>query len=160
MAPLQELLLAEAREAEAELTHAEAAAELAKVRFRQSLGRLHEGGASTREIARAFKISHQRVHQLIDARSWPCTFCAESQGASARFVAGPGVRICHACIIRAGAAEAPFAMVPRHDRRRGHAAACSFCGKARAEVDAMAEHAGQRICAECLALCREIIAEG
>ena len=158
MAPLQELLLAEAREAQAALTHAEAAAEVAKVRFRQSLGRLHEGGASTREIARAFKISHQRVHQLIDARGWPCSFCGEPQSSRATFIAGPGVKICHACVARAGAAEAPFAMVDRHSRRRGDAAACSFCGKARAEVDAMAEHAGQRICAECLALCREIIA--
>lgn len=159
MAPLDELLLAEAREAQAALTHAEAGTELAKVRFRQALGRLHEGGASTREIARAVKLSHQRVHQLIDPRGWRCSFCGEPQASSATWIAGPGVKICHDCVARASAGEGPFTPVPRHHRRPGRAGDCSFCSKARAQVDGMAEHAGRRICAECLALCREIVAE-
>ncbi|MGH9181237.1 MAG: hypothetical protein ACRDY5_05930, partial [Acidimicrobiales bacterium] len=62
MAPLDELLRAEAREAQAAQVHAQAQADLARVRFQHALRRLHQSGSSTRQIARAFKLSHQRVH--------------------------------------------------------------------------------------------------
>lgn len=160
MPPLDELLLAEATAAQAAQTHALAQADLARVQFQQALRRLHQAGASTREIARAFELSHQRVHQLIDSRSWPCSFCDAQQDSGATFIAGPGVKICHDCVALAAAGTAPFSSVPRATGHRPQwGCQCSFCGKARAEVDAMAEQGAHRICAECLVLCREIIAE-
>ncbi|MEO6120631.1 MAG: ClpX C4-type zinc finger protein [Acidimicrobiales bacterium] len=157
MAPPDELLLAEAREAQAAQVHAQAQADLARVRFRQALRRLHQSGASTREIARAFKLSHQRVHQLVDCRDWPCSFCATPQDSGATFIAGPGVKICHACVARATAGDPPFRPVSLNREKGPPESKCSFCGKRRSQVEAMAEDGAHRICAECLALCREII---
>ncbi len=160
MPPLDEMLLAEAREAQAAQTHALAQADLARVRFQQALRQLNQAGASTREIARAFKLSHQRVHQLVDNRSRPCSFCDAAQDSETMSIAGPGVKICERCVALAGAGTAPFSMVPRATGRRPKwGTQCSFCGKGRSEVDGMAEHGASRICAECLELCREIIAE-
>lgn len=158
MAPLDELLLVEAKAAQAAQANALAQAELARVQFQHALRRLHQAGASTRQIARAFSISHQRVHQLVDCRTWPCSFCDASQQSGATFIAGPGIKICHRCVERAGAAEPPFRSVPGTARRPKWESQCSFCGKGRSQVDAMAEQGTHRICAECLALCREIIA--
>lgn len=71
VSPLDERLLAEAREAQAAQVHAQAQAELARVRFADAVRRLHEGGASMREIARAFGLSHQRVHQIASGKGEP-----------------------------------------------------------------------------------------
>lgn len=173
MAPLDELLLAEAREAQAAQAHAQAQAELARVRFADAVRRLHRGGASMREIGRAFGLSHQRVHQLVDAKGWPCGFCGTPQGSRATFIAGPGVRICHACVhlaVRVVAGEPggrrEWRMLrPAADggpepkakwRSEEH---CSFCGKRSDQVPGMARGVQCRICTECLALCQEIMAE-
>lgn len=157
MAPLDEMLLAEAREAQAAQTHALAQADLARVRFQQALRRLNQAGASTREMARVFKLSHQRVHQLVDCRSWPCSFCEAPQDSGATFIAGPGVKICHRCVELAVASSPPFRMVAKSRRRPEPT--CSFCGKGRSEVDSMGEQVPHRICSQCLALCREIVAQ-
>ncbi|MGH9282687.1 MAG: ClpX C4-type zinc finger protein, partial [Acidimicrobiales bacterium] len=146
MAPLDELLLAEAREAQAAQAHAQAQADLARARFADAVRRLHRGGASMREIAKAFGLSHQRVHQLIDSKAWPCSFCGALQPDRATFIAGPGVRICNQCVAlatgvvsgdaRARRRWAALAPEPCEGRRKWRGDDdCSFCGKAPAQVD-------------------------
>jgi hypothetical protein len=165
---------------EAELDHA-------KVDYQHAVRKLHHSGASLREIAADLGISHQRVHQLVDtpeARGWntrrrrdrggwkgspkeelACSFCGDRQTAVAKMVAGPGVYICDGCVRAAGQVVlrgethregGACLMVEHEDRVR-----CSFCGKAVPQVVGMVTGAGTdfRICAECLALCNEIIAE-
>ena len=43
-----------------------AAAYRAKVHYHQAIRRLHAAGGPLREIAEAFRMSHQRVHQIIN----------------------------------------------------------------------------------------------
>jgi hypothetical protein len=176
MAPLDELLLAQAREAQAAQVHAQAQAELARVRFTNAVRRLHPGGASMREIGRALDLSHQRVHQLVtgkdkNGRRLACSFCGADQGAARKLIAGPGVYVCDACVALAGgmfagnaaadqrwsALRTAAGRAPR--RKPGAGDSCSFCGKAQSQVDAMADGGPFRICAECIALCNEIIRE-
>ena len=60
-------LLSEAKIAEADLVEAEHAAEVARAEFNRAVRRLHLAGASLREIATALGLSHQRVHQIVEA---------------------------------------------------------------------------------------------
>ena len=175
MAPLDELLLAEAREAQAAHAHAQAQAELARVRFAGTLRKLHDRGGSMREIARALKLSHQRVHQLItgdDKHTRPlvCSFCGRDQKESRKLIAGPGVYICGRCVhlatrVLAGDAKASrtWSTTPRPDlgrqKKRGAGDGCSFCGKGPLLVAGMADGGAVRICSECLDLCDDIISE-
>lgn len=181
MAPLDELLLAEAKEAQAAQVHAQAQAELARVRFAAAVRRLHEGGASMREIAGAFKLSHQRVHQLVTGENkagktlrCSCSFCGIDQRRARKLIAGPGVYVCERCVDMAvsalqgdPAAEQRWAAQRRSDvsvkgkARKGRTAAatCSFCGKSSDQVAGMADGGPFRICRECLDLCQEIIGE-
>ena len=182
MSPLDEVLLAEAREAQAAQAHALAQADLARVRFAGAVRRLHEGGASMREIARAFKLSHQRVHQLVTGedkkgRRLGCSFCGLPQKEVRKLIAGPGVYICDECVAaalevvagRPGAvrtwAERTEAQPASTGKRKAKATkpfeerACSFCGKTGLSVRFLVGSAGVHICAECLDLCTDIIAE-
>ncbi|MGI8686139.1 MAG: ClpX C4-type zinc finger protein [Acidimicrobiales bacterium] len=180
MAPLDELLLAQAREAQAAQVHAQARAELARVRFTDAVRRLHAGGASMREIARAFDLSHQRVHQLVTGedkkgRRIACSFCGADQAAVRKLIAGPGVYVCDSCVTLAtrmftGEAAADQQWAARRTAAGGKAKAkgtrkadagdsCSFCGKTQAQVDTMADGGPFRICAECIDLCNDIILE-
>ena len=80
-------------------------------------------------------------------------------------IAGPGVYICDRCIpmaSRAIAADEPArspatAIAPV--AAEAIAEKCSFCGKRRYQVPGLAAAHSARICAECLALCREILTE-
>lgn len=175
MAPLDELLLAEAREAQAAQAHAQAQAELARVRFAGTLRKLHGAGASMREIARALELSHQRVHQLVTGedkhgRRLGCSFCGRDQKQASKLIAGPGVYICGRCVglanrVLAGDAKATrsWTTTPRPDpgkqKKRGAGDGCSFCGKGPLLVAGMAEGGAVRICSECLDLCNDIIRE-
>ena len=176
--PVDEGLVRQAREAEAGVAAAETALELAKADHRHAIRRLHLAGASLREIAAALGLSHQRVHQIIDttggARRWPkrsppkvvvCSFCGRPEGAVKKLVCGPGVYICDECV---PLAERVAATGKRAENRRTtmavvspdhQAERCSFCGKRRRDVSALVEGPGDRICAACLRLCREIMAE-
>lgn len=179
MAPLDDLLLAEAREAQAAQAHALARAELSRARFADALRRLHGAGASMREIAGAFKISHQRVHQLVTGedpkgRSPACSFCAATTPAARKLIAGPGVHVCDGCVAvasrvatgEAGArrlwaqrasSDGPPGRRPR--LKWGGKDTCSFCGKQPHQVASVVRGVRARICSQCLDLCREIIAE-
>jgi hypothetical protein len=114
--------------------------------------RLHAAGGSLREIAEALRLSHQRVHQIIEEaaeplrRRWrrevqllsgpvgPCSFCGRPRDVCARLIAGPGVFICDRCVAQAtrlaagsavgGQAEGSMRLEPP-----GSQAHCSFCGQ-------------------------------
>jgi len=183
-------LLAEAVHAQERLIDAERNAEVARADFHRAVRRLHLQGASLRELAAGLGLSHQRVHQIVEAaggsRRWlrrrvdepqqrlVCTFCGRHQAQVKKLIAGPGVYICGGCIELARgviASGEPAATqsgqlnaVPEPQTR----ARCSFCGKYRPQVPGMAaipvDTPGKTpgiaaICAECLDLCDEIIAE-
>jgi hypothetical protein len=100
-----------------------------------------------------------------------CSFCGEPAPGPGRFVAGSGgIGICDDCVGKAsraletGQAEATPVSAVRPVPADVAAAACGFCGKRRDRVDGLAAAAGTdagaaAICTECLALCREILAE-
>jgi hypothetical protein len=171
-------LLSEAKIAEADLIEAEHAAEVARAEFHRAVRRLHLAGASLREIATALGLSHQRVHQIVEAaggsRRWrkgaktprpgPCSFCGRTAEKVKTLIAGPGVYICNRCIPLADEAIAtgepagtPAAVVPVAEDAITEK--CSFCGKRRHQVSGLATAGSARICAECLELCHEIVAE-
>jgi hypothetical protein len=186
---MDEELLSAARRAQEQLVEADHAAGIAKARFHHAVRRLHLSGASLRELATALNLSHQRVHQIVEAagggRRWQrrgrlpddpaCSFCRRPQHAGRKLVAGPGTFICETCIETAEAvihsgqaaetALGPLRPVPG-DETQGR---CSFCGKRRHQVAGLAttvdnpaggKFAGDAgICAACLTLCREIHAE-
>ena len=103
-----------------------------------------------------------------------CSFCGESQYEVSKLIAGPSAYICAGCVelaggvARSGQAAATrlgqLRAVPAQDAQ----APCSFCGKPRGRVTALAaldaapseEPSGSpAICMECLELCDEIVAE-
>jgi hypothetical protein len=171
-------LLNEAKIAEADLIEAEHAAEVARAEFHRAVRRLHLAGASLREIATSLGLSHQRVHQIVEAaggsRRWrkgatprpgPCSFCGRTAEKVKKLIAGPGVYICDRCIRSASRAIAPGEPAAATATGTAPVAAeaitekCSFCGKRRHQVSGLVAGHSARICAECLDLCHEIVAE-
>jgi ClpX C4-type zinc finger len=179
--PLNSDLLGQARAAEARVIDAEHDAEVARAEFHRAIRRLQVAGGSLREIAQALGLSHQRVHQIVEAtggsRSWrggrvdtgellSCSFCGKHQKQVKKLIAGPGVFICDRCIDRVHTvlaatgktASTPLATIQRvSDENREEQ--CSFCGKRRHQVEAMAAVGEARICNECLGLCDEIVSD-
>ena len=172
-------LLNEAKIAEAELIEAEHAADVARAEFNRAVRRLHLDDASLREIASALGLSHQRVHQIVEAaggsRRWrkgaktprpgPCSFCGRTAEQVKALIAGPGVYICDRCIpvasqtITTGEPGGPPNAVIEPVAVEDITEKCSFCGKRRHQVPGLAAAGGARICAECLQLCHEIVTE-
>lgn len=178
--PLDRSLLAQAKDAEARLIDAEHHAEALRTEFHRAIRRLQLAGGSLREIAHEFGLSHQRVHQIVEAsgggRSWRgghagagallCSFCGQHQKLVKHLIAGPDAYICDGCVGRVHTvlgrpgttASTPAATIRRvTDADRGEW--CSFCGKSYHLVEAMAAAGEARICNECLNLSDEIIAE-
>ena len=108
---MDETLLAEARRAQERLIDAERDADVARAEFHRAVRRLHLHGASLRELASGLGLSHQRVHQIVEAaggsRRWlrrdparpdpgllVCTFCGKNQKQVKKLIAGPSVYIC------------------------------------------------------------------
>ena len=185
---MDEQLIAEAKQAGERLIEAEHAADVARAEFHRSVRRLHLSGTSLRELAGALGLSHQRVHQIVEAaggaRRWrvrrqqatglACSFCGRAQRQTRALVTGPGVYICDRCIALAhrvlapGGAQqtssGPLQTVPEDAAGRR----CSFCGKHRRQVSGLAATTGNpagaisgtaAICAQCLTLCQDIRAE-
>jgi ClpX C4-type zinc finger len=145
-------LMREAERAKEQLAVAQHAAYRAKVNYHQAIRRLHAAGGSLREIAEALRMSHQRVHQIIEEaaeptrRRWrrapqvlsgpvgPCSFCGRPRDVCAKLIAGPGVFICDRCVLQvtrlaAGAAVEGQAEGSMRLESPGSDARCSFCGK-------------------------------
>jgi hypothetical protein len=145
-------LVRQAERAKEHLAVAQHAAYRAKADYHQAVRRLHAAGGSLREIAEALRMSHQRVHQIIDEaaeptrRRWrrepqllsgpvgPCSFCGRPRDVCAKLIAGPEVFICDRCVIQAtrlaagpvveGQVEGSLRLEPS-----GSEVKCSFCGK-------------------------------
>ncbi len=64
---LDEDILPGADAARERVLEAEHQLERARVDFQHEIRRLHAAGGSMREIAERFRLSHQRVHQIVDA---------------------------------------------------------------------------------------------
>jgi ClpX C4-type zinc finger len=118
-------LVRDAEAARQRLIQSQHAAEQAKADYHHAIRRLHAAGGSLREIAEVLRLSHQRVHQIIDEaaepepRRWwrrrrgqpwpwqlqgqagPCSFCGRPREACAKLIAGPGIFICDGCVARA-----------------------------------------------------------
>ena len=151
-------LVREAERAKEQLAVAQHAAYRAKVDYHQAIYRLHAAGGSLREIAEALRMSHQRVHQIIDEaaeptrRRWwrrepqrlsgpvgPCSFCGRPHDVCAKLIVGPRVFICDRCVIQAtrlavgpaveGHSEGSLRLEPP-----GSQAKCSFCYRATPKV--------------------------
>ena len=95
-----------------------------------------------------------------------CSFCGMSQRQVKKLIAGRGVYVCDGCMRRIHtvfAAPGQTASTPTATIRQvgdeARAEQCSFCGKPRGQVGAMASAGEVRMCNECLALCDEIISE-
>ena len=147
-------LVREAKAAREFLLAFQHAAERARVDYHHTIRRLHAAGGSLREIAEVLRLSHQRVHQIIDEAAeptrwrWrrrgqvmhgppgPCSFCGRSHEECDRLIAGPGLFICDRCVAQATrlSPNAPGEGWPEGPLRlevRGSGARCSFCGKDR-----------------------------
>jgi kynureninase len=92
-----------------------------------------------------------------------CSFCGQIPSQAFRIVAGPGVRICDACVslgqsvLANGQPAAAATMVRLGSPATG--LRCDFCGKPDHRVAGLAAACDARICADCLELCQEIFAE-
>jgi hypothetical protein len=144
-------LVREAKRAREQLAVSQHAAERARADYHQTIRRLHAAGGSLREIAEALRLSHQRVHQIIDEaeptrRRWrrraqrpsepvgPCSFCGRPRDACAKLIAGPEVFICDRCVVQATRLAAGPAVEDQTEgslrlEPPGSQVRCSFCGK-------------------------------
>jgi hypothetical protein len=170
-------LLARARATAARLGEVETELAKARAEHHTAIRRMHLAGASLREIAEALSLSHQRVAQIVaDAggswwqRIWRtrnarvdmvCTFCDRPPSELGKLLAGPNVFVCDECVAQAeralqGRPKPGSTLVAARSGSRG---ACSFCGRRRSVDRALAVAARARICAECLAVSRQILEE-
>jgi hypothetical protein len=146
-------LVREAERAKEQLAVAQHAAYRAKVDYHQAIRRLHAAGGSLREIAEALRMSHQRVHQIIDGAAeptrrrrgrrepprlsgpvGPCSFCGRPRDVCAKLIVGPQVFICDRCVMQVtrlaagpaveGQAEGLLRLEPPKSEAR-----CSFCNR-------------------------------
>ena len=169
-------LCKKAQDAYSRLAEAERRAQVARGDYHHYVRRLHLAGASLREVAQALDLSHQRVQQIVTVAggSWwqkvwrsrtvkrdtVCTFCDRPPRDVEKLLAGPNVYICDSCV---DAAEKSMTgthpggrhpLVPAKPRSK---ALCSFCSKPGAKDRALLTGPAANICAECLAVSRQIL---
>jgi hypothetical protein len=172
---IDEERLAEANAARDVLSQRQHDLELATAEYHHRIRQLYVAGGTLREIADELELSHQRVHQIVDAAGFgirsedqppapppaglvlSCSFCGASQKAVAKLIAGPGSYICNGCVGRAtaaagGAADELMTLLAEGSKER-----CSFCSQPRRKVDAIVAGGDATICNECLDLCAEIL---
>lgn len=139
---LDEKLLAAARRAGTAAAAAQDKADIAKAVYQHSVLRLHRAGGSMREIADALKMSHQRVHQIVEQskRVERCWFCGRAAGQVGKLMAGPAALICDLCVTSAEV---------------GETGDCSFCS----ETKPVHHGAEAQICRKCLDFSAAVITE-
>lgn len=179
--------LAWARQAQEQLINAEEHAEAVRADFRRAVRRLAADGSSPGDIAAALGLSDQYLDEIsttansgragsvrVPHTGLACTFCGRSQRQVRKLIAGPGVYICERCVALAGDAVneggpvttplGPIRATPEQDG----GVRCRFCAKRRDHVTGMAAMPARpsdtfagpaAICAECLMLCNDILAE-
>jgi len=182
--PIDEALLRRATEARDQADELQQEAVRSRLAFHQAVCDLHRAGGSLREIAEALDLSHQRVHQMVEApggrggwaRLWrrrasaaqqrtpaSCSFCGVAQFETRKLIAGPGTWICDGCValarrvLEAGAAqvEERARLEPADSDVR-----CHFCGQGpRRTGGRLVTGGGRTICINCLDLCDEILTE-
>lgn len=178
-----------ARHAQEQLIHAEEHAEAVRADFRRAVHRLAADGSSPRDIAAALGLSGRQLDEIARAAGGSsragrgqapgtelaCTFCGRSQRQVRKLIAGPGVHICETCVALAGgvvgsggAASTPLGRPIHAAPEQDGGVRCRFCAKRRDHVTGMAAIPAEpgdtfagpaAICAECLLLCNEILAE-
>ena len=117
---LDQRLLAEAESASARMAALEQETAAATTRYHRAIRRLHVAGSSMREIADVLHLSHQRVHQIVEATGGPprrwklrstprlplaCAFCDKTPAEVTKLVAGASAYICGDCVEGAAAFE-------------------------------------------------------
>jgi hypothetical protein len=174
---VDEGLLRQARESGGQLADALRQADIAKADYHHAVRRLHHAGASMREIADALELSHQRVHQIIDATGgtggWKssrkpegelfCSFCGRSDTEVTKLIAGPGVYICDGCValvcqVAEEGAPLDTLLAPIEPLPTGSRLKCSFCAKPNSRVSAVVAANRLAICPDCIQLCGEVLA--
>jgi len=148
----------------------EAQLEEAKDYYRRAVREMHLSGMSLREIATVLKVSHQRIHQLVEegnerAHSWlrpvnpdlRCSFCGLGAKQVNKLVAGPDMFICmcDTCagkcseVLKAGepikANKRGFRLLGKAERLR-----CSFCDKPRGNKRSVVAGKEHQVCAPCV----------
>ncbi len=165
--------LVAARAARARVDELERSLDLARANYQTAVRRLRDAGASLREIAGGLGVSHQRVHQIIEAATTDdrnvrstspihsCDFCGGERLPGAPFVAGPGVGICGECVDATGRAlegtyRSPSGVVfARADPNS--AQHCGFCKRRARQVNRLVSADETSICDECLTKCHTIL---
>ncbi|MFL6145490.1 MAG: ClpX C4-type zinc finger protein [Labedaea sp.] len=174
---VDEGLLRQARESGAQLSDALRQADVAKADYHHSVRRLHYAGASMREIADALELSHQRVHQIIEATGgtggWKasrkpegemsCGFCGRCDAEVSKLIAGPGIFICDGCVALARrvadeAAPLDTLLAPIEPLPTGSRLKCSFCTQPNSRVSAVIAGNRLAVCPDCIQLCEEVLA--
>jgi ATP-dependent protease Clp ATPase subunit len=105
-----------------------------------------------------------RRGRVVPGELLSCSFCGKHQKQIKVLITGADARICNDCIDRvhqllasAGdTASAPMATIAEVSDADGMQQ-CSFCGKRRHWVAAMAATGSAQICNECIELCDEVV---
>ena len=131
----------------------------ARSAFQRAVRARYSAGATPAEIADEPEISHHSVRQLLGNYRLTCTFCGRDRSELRKLICGPGsVAICCDCV--APATTVVRNGTPAADGRTtlspAPAGSCPFCGTHDRTV---ATHGATSICAECVDLRHEILAE-
>jgi hypothetical protein len=124
-------------------------------------GILRERDGVAAQVLASLGVDHADVSKRIARAARACSFCARNGAEVANLIAGPQVFICERCTREATRLATEPAAEPAHAALTlvaagQHDAACSFCGKHRADIDHLVTGPAASICAECLTICREI----
>jgi hypothetical protein len=153
--PVTPSLLRAAHEAEVRLADAEHGVVVARAEFHRTVRHLSLAGGSLREIGTALGLSHQRVHQIVEAanhgRAWGavggpdevvrCSWCGRDPTATSRLIRGFQAYVCDQCVsvaervIRSGRPETTATETVDAVKEEQWRARCSFCGKRRGQVE-------------------------
>jgi hypothetical protein len=158
------------REREARIKELEFELGKAKEDYHEAVRDMHVQGMSLREIAALLKLSHQRVHQIVESQSqnWrfcvrplnpqlACSFCESSSNQVEKLVAGPNIFMCNDCGVQCAKAlktgqpiefkNNKFQILDKTTRLR-----CSFCGKLPGKQRAVIAARKHQVCSICLKL--------